>query len=33
MVDHAYRNGITYFDTAWPYTAETSEGFLARALS
>jgi predicted aldo/keto reductase-like oxidoreductase len=32
MVDHAYRNGITYFDTAWPYHGGTSEGFLGEAL-
>ncbi len=32
MVDYAYKNGITYFDTAWPYHHQTSEPFMGEAL-
>lgn len=32
MVDHAIANGINYFDTAYPYHKEQSEGFLGKAL-
>lgn len=32
MVDYAYRHGINYFDTAWPYHGGTSEEFVGRAL-
>jgi Predicted oxidoreductases of the aldo/keto reductase family len=33
MIDHAYQNGVTYYDTAWPYHSGLSEPFAARALS
>ena len=32
MVDYAYKNGITYFDTAYPYHSQTSEPFMGEAL-
>lgn len=32
MVDYAYRHGINYYDTAWPYHGGASEEFMGRAL-
>ncbi|HQE70193.1 MAG TPA: aldo/keto reductase, partial [Atopobiaceae bacterium] len=32
VIDCAYDNGITYFDTAWPYHEGTSEEFVGKAL-
>ncbi len=32
MIDYAYQNGVTYFDTAWPYHGGTSENVLGEAL-
>lgn len=32
MVDYAYNNGITYFDTAWGYHGGASEPFMGEAL-
>lgn len=32
MVDYAYKNGVNYFDTAWPYHAGQSEFFIGEAL-
>lgn len=33
MIDYALENGINYFDTAYPYHREQSEGFLGKALA
>lgn len=33
MVDHAIKNGVNYFDTAWPYHSGESERVLGRALA
>ncbi len=33
MLDEAYRAGITYFDTAWPYHSGKSEPFLGKVMS
>lgn len=33
MVDHAYANGVNYFDTAYPYHKGASEPFIGKALS
>ena len=32
VIDCAYDNGITYYDTAWPYHEGTSESFVGKAL-
>ncbi len=32
LLHHAYRNGVNYFDTAWPYHGGDSEPFLGRFL-
>jgi len=32
MVDYAYEHGVNYFDTAYPYHAQTSETFIGKAL-
>lgn len=32
LVDYAYENGVTYFDTAYPYHRGTSELFIGQAL-
>ncbi|MCL2403564.1 MAG: aldo/keto reductase [Coriobacteriia bacterium] len=32
LIDHALANGVTYFDTAWPYHEGQSEPFLGEAL-
>ncbi len=32
LVDEAFRRGINYFDTAWPYHAGNSEIFIGKAL-
>ncbi len=33
MVDYAYRHGVTYFDTAWPYHQGLSEPFAGQVLT
>lgn len=33
MIDEAYRNGVNYFDTAYPYHGGTSEGVTGEALN
>jgi predicted aldo/keto reductase-like oxidoreductase len=33
MIYYAIDNGVNFFDTAWPYHRETSEGFLGKILS
>jgi len=33
MIDHAYRNGVNYFDTAYFYHAGESETFIGKALA
>ena len=33
IVDYAYKNGVNYFDTAYPYHGRMSEKFCGRALS
>ena len=33
LIDHAYKSGINYFDTAYFYHEQASEGFLKKALS
>lgn len=33
MLDYAYRNGVNYFDTAYPYHHKLSEPFVGRVLS
>ena len=33
MLDYAYENGVTYFDTAWPYHSTASEPFVGRVMS
>lgn len=32
MIDYAYRNGVNYFDTAYPYHEGLSEPFMGKAL-
>lgn len=32
LIDHAYKNGVNYFDTAMPYTDGKNESFLGKAL-
>ncbi|MGI6153600.1 MAG: aldo/keto reductase [Christensenellaceae bacterium] len=33
LIEHAYKNGINYFDTAYTYHNETSESFVKKALA
>lgn len=33
MLDYAYKNGVNYFDTAWPYHAGESELFVGDVMS
>lgn len=33
MIDTAYKSGVNYFDTAWPYHQTQSEPFAAKALA
>ena len=33
MIDHAYKNGVNYFDTAYGYHGGTSEAFIGKTLA